>query len=361
MMWGNAGRFRRGKGTHSSSSSDCYDSSSSDESAVQTKSCGASADHSVTWSNDDADHHVVDNLSITRRSKTFGTRPETQTARTAESAFNWDAARNITVMQEFWQEHARAAAKLYPMSVWKVIDAVKSESKVTQDKVLKAVASILSPRDRKLFPVTRAQMDVKVAKLGSFRSRITRTANIDLSHINLPQTVKPIIFHFIDPIIAWSICAHKLSRAQKLHFHYTTLRHPVTGELLYGASVQNGLIMQKACAKIPSSARVRSGPALLGLSWDAANASRRRSYTPILISVGNSDHGGLEMCICIGFMPLLPLSPQALTSDEGKQAVHELKQACASEILDVIERCSKTGFKCSLHTGTQLRCYEDKY
>ena len=119
--------------------------------------------------------------------------------------------------------------------------------------------------------------------------------------------------------------------------------------------------MQQACAKIPTSSHVRSGPALLGLSWDAANASRRRSYTPILISVGNSDHGGLEMCICIGFMPLLPLSPQALTSDEGKQAVHDLKQACASEILDVIERCAKTGFKCSLHTGTQLRCYEDKY
>jgi hypothetical protein len=139
-----------------------------------------------------------------------------------------------------------------------------------------------------------------------------------------------------------------LSRKRKLHFRYSKRRHPVSDELLYGASVKNGLIMQKACARIPMSARVNSGPALFGLSWDAANASRRRSYTPILISVGNSDYGGREMCICIGFLPTLPLSAKELATDEGKQALHELRQACAGAILDIIERCAQTGFKCKL-------------
>ena len=91
-----------------------------------------------------------------------------------------------------------------------------------------------------------------------------------------------------------------------------------------------------------------TGPALFGLSWDAGNASKRRSYTPILISVGNTDYAGLDGCICIGFMPQLQLSDKQRSSPEGKQALHELKQACAGAIIDIIESAGKTGFKCFL-------------
>ena len=109
--------------------------------------------------------------------------------------------------------------------------------------------------------------------------------------------------------------------------------------------------MQAACARIPSDAEVGSGPALIGISWDAGNASKRRSYTPILLSVGNTDYAGPKVCTCIAFMPQLELNDKDRQSPQGQQALHELKQACAGAIIEIIERSAASGFKCMFHTG----------
>ena len=95
-----------------------------------------------------------------------------------------------------------------------------------------------------------------------------------------------------------------------------------------------------------------TGPALFGLSWDGGNASTRQSHSPILISVGNTDYGGHKVCICVGYMPRLNLSKKDAKTDLGQQAIHELKQACAKAIIDVIESCVRHGFKCLLN-GTE--------
>ena len=79
-----------------------------------------------------------------------------------------------------------------------------------------------------------------------------RTVSIDLGHIGVAGLTKPITFTFMDPLFAWASCADKLSREHPLHFTYKPLYHPTSGELLYGASVQNGKIMKEACAKLPS-------------------------------------------------------------------------------------------------------------
>ena len=50
-------------------------------------------------------------------------------------------------------------------------------------------------------------------------------------------------------------------------------------------------------------------------------------------------------------MPVLQLCDKDLKSDEGKQALHELRQACAKAIINIIEDTAKTGFKCELSTG----------
>ena len=90
------------------------------------------------------------------------------------------------------------------------------------------------------------------------------------------------------------------------------------------------------------------GPALFGLSWDAGNASRRRSYTPILISVGNTDYSGLHTYKCVAYMPKLLLSEEMLKTDLGKRARHELVQQCITAIVKVIEQAGAKGFKCTL-------------
>ena len=206
---------------------------------------------------------------------------------------------------------------------------------------------MLSSVEKKHWPNSRKIIDQKIYKnLGTFWSRVTRRVFIDLSHLGLASLQKPILFKFIDPVYAWAACANKLSGEHPLYFKYKPRRHPTHGNLMYGASVQNGEILQRSCARVPD--RERAGPALFGLSWDAGNASKRRSYTPMVISVGNTDYCGLHACTCIAYMPKLPLASKELSSDEGLNARHELTQACATAILDVVEKCAKDGFKCIL-------------
>ena len=129
--------------------------------------------------------------------------------------------------------------------MWQVLQAVQYQSKVTQDKVLQAVRPLLSAKGRREWPKTRLQIDNRINKtVGSFYPRVTRHADINLNRWNIVGLEKPVRFTFIDPIFAWVRCANKLSHQHHLHFKYEELRHPDTGELLYGSSVANGLIMK---------------------------------------------------------------------------------------------------------------------
>jgi len=101
---------------------------------------------------------------------------------------------------------------------------------------------------------------------------------------------------------------------------------------------------------IPLRSPIPAGAALFGLSWDAGLASRRRSYTPIIISVGNTDYSGMNACSCIAYLPELPLSKKIAATGEGKRARHELVQACAGAIIDVLESHAQNGFRSVLHT-----------
>ena len=253
-------------------------------------------------------------------------------------------ARNIAAVQMLWREHAGAAAKLFPQSLWRLLDATKLESKTTQTKVLRACLPLLSPEDRKHWPKSRKRVDAKLNKLGSFHARITRRVTIDLTHYDLPGLHKPFVFTFMDPVFAWAICADKLSRQHEMYFCHIPATHPNTGEPMYGASVACGEIMRKACSKCPAG----TAPALFGLGYDSGQASRRRSYTPVLISVGNSDYCGRESCVCIAYMPEIVIKGAAQNLDVAKEAMHELRQACIGAIVDVIEACAEHGFKCVL-------------
>lgn len=251
-------------------------------------------------------------------------------------------ARDVAAVQKLWRSHALSASKIFPKSMWGILNAIKYCPKTTQSAVLEA-SKILLPRcDRKYWPSTRTLIDKTLSKkLGTFHPRVTRSINIDLSANNLPSLAKPFTFSFIDPVFAWAECAYRLSKSHELYFEHRALVHPVSGERLYGASVQNGDLMEEAC-------RTRLGaPAMIGISWDAGQASRRRSYTPILISVGNTDYKGKHACVCIGYMPDLNLGAHVKT-DAAKTAMHELRQTVIGAITHVIEGSARHGFKCLL-------------
>ena len=253
-----------------------------------------------------------------------------------------DDTRDVAQLQRLWQEHAAEASELYPRSVWRVLYAVRNESKVTQSNVLAACQKMLPKHQHPLWPTSRRKVNAQISKtLGSFSNRIMRTVHINLSHHNLPGLDKPITFRFIDPIYAWASAAYAVSQRHELHFHYKEHIHPTTFERLYGSSVSHGDIMREACRQVPGN------PALIGISYDSGQASKRRSYIPILLSVANTDTRDHAACICIGYLPDLSLETSH-SQEVAKEAMHDLRQACMGTIFDAIEECGEHGFICLL-------------
>ena len=87
-------------------------------------------------------------------------------------------------------------------------------------------------------------------------------------------------------------------------------------------------------------AKLKRGPALFGISWDGGQASKRRSYTPIIVSVGNTDSASSDTCFCIGYLPTL------VSSDAAARRI--LVQRCIGSILEVVDMSSERGFTCIL-------------
>ena len=327
-------------------SAEDFDDESDDDEADENFD-GQSADDESA----DEQHDQVDVLAITRRHAGFGISRSCVSTPEVRLGEVEGIPRNVAEIQRLWHEHAARASGLFPLSLWRVLSAVKLESKQTQTKVLQACSSILSRSERKKWPRSRRQVDERLNKrLGSFHTRVMRSIFVDLGHHNVPAVQKPIEFTFIDPVFAWSVCAQKLSQTHELHFKYKKLTHPCTGERLYGASVAHGDIMREACRKCSPP---QSAPALIGLSYDSGNASKRRSYTPIIVSVKNTDYCGMNSCVCIAYMPEIDCGA-SVKQEILKDIMHDLRQACIGAIVDVIEACGQHGFRCMLSEKSQV-------
>lgn len=310
-----------------------------DDSQSETDDSQAESDDAQSES--ESDDLPVSELDLTRRQNGFGFLSAPTSDGNEEDASH---GRDVAAEQKLYQSHCAAAGKIFPKSVWRIMNTVKYLPKTTQTAVLQACKIMLPSCDRKVWPSNRKYIDAKLQKrLGSFHPRVTRTIKIDLSHHKLPGLATPFTFSFIDPLFAWANCAYRLSKSHRLYFQHRALVHPTSGERLYGASVQNGDIMREACQTRPGA------PAIIGISWDAGLASRRRSYTPVLISVGNTDYSGKDVCVCIGYMPDLNLGAYSKKA-EAKEAMHELRQAVIGAVVRVIEESAQTGFRCLLST-----------
>ena len=238
MMWRNAGRFSRETG----------------DTVLPRQRQQQEQEFDSALEEDREEQEQPSVLSITRRQPAFGEGHMRREPLQLSSPLQLAKARDIATLQQFWTEHATKASSLYPPSLWRILNAVLDQSKTCQDKVLQSVVPLLSSREREAWPNRRAYIDDKLSRtLGIFHARVTRHASIDLSHFKLHGLEDPIQFEFLDPVFAWTVRADKLIRSNiKLHFDYGERQHPVFGVPLYGASVANGVLFKKACAKLPT-------------------------------------------------------------------------------------------------------------
>ena len=281
-------------------------------------------------------------LTISRRHRTYGIKA-VQCPIMAVHGVDADvlAPRRIETLQALWAEHVQAVYRASEPNMWRVFCAVKSQSRVVQSAVLSSVRKAVDPLYVERWPKDRRQVDKLVSKSGGFRSRIMRSVKIDLSDVGFHGDIN---FEFVDPIYAWASTAFRVGQSGPLHFESQPYFNDA-GERLYGRSVQSGDFLFRACehvqARMTWDEDLPRGPALFGLSWDGGNASKRRSYTPIIISVGNTDSASCDTCCCIAYLPSLPAG-----TDSDVRRV--LVQRCISAITKVLEEAAERGFTCVL-------------
>ena len=97
--------------------------------------------------------------------------------------------------------------------------------------------------------------------------------------------------------------------------------HPRSGQPVYGAGIECGLLFRAATASIPAGAKV----ALINLSWDGGNTA----YVgrPITVQVMNVNDGTVLAIGLVGYLPYLETAEKNGTA-KYKAAKHYLLQVC---------------------------------
>ena len=246
------------------------------------------------------------------------------------------APRQIHVLQRMRAKYVNKIFASAPPMVWRMFSSVRRESRVCQDRVMSAAGKMVGPT----FTVrTRRKIDALILQAGGFRCRVMSSVMINVIGMQCE-------FFFLDPVYAWAMAAKKMSEKEPLFFDFEP-RFNNLGQRLYGTSVACGEVMRLACERVNAKkiwhAGTKRGPALFGISWDGGNASKRRAYTPILISVGNSDSASPDTCVCVGYLPELP----TFIKDNDVRRV--VVQKCIGEIIKVVNASADNGFTCTLH------------
>ena len=216
MMWGNAGRYKRNRVNRVSTSSDSSDTSDEADSSDASDEADTPYASKLDYS---GDPQTVD---LTRRTADYGrifpvaighrAPPEPGTPEDYGAPF--DRARKISDMQELHRQHTKELASAFPVSLWRVLGSVLDQSKIVQNKVLQAVATLLPARDQRLWPKTRKSIDDKLAKLGSSSSRwydisqlhISMTYSNDMLESHAPMTC----IYDIHPLHIFMTCANDM-------------------------------------------------------------------------------------------------------------------------------------------------------
>ena len=157
---------------------------------------------------------------------------------------------------------------------------------------------------------------------GFFWDLVSHNAVIDLKQFNLPG-VQSVKFEFIDPIWEYIARCQELNElGVQFEWDATMLIHPVTGEELFGAGIQHGLLFRDAAQTIPGNGKV----ALINLSWDGGNTVYSgRSACPIMLQVMNINSSSPGCIGLLGYMPVIQLDKDVPGITAAKQHVVQVQ------------------------------------
>ena len=163
------------------------------------------------------------------------------------------------------------------------------QSAVCVDRVLTRAHEILSGEKDLTFklgerwPKSKRLLRKKIrCKVGMFWPNVTITKTIHLEEFQIPR-VTTLEFSFVDPVYVWiKACERLTERGYKLIWQPKEMRHPTSGEPVFGGGIQFGLLLRNAVKSIPPGGFV----ALMNLSWDSGVTSMQsRSAVPICMQV----------------------------------------------------------------------------
>ena len=233
-------------------------------------------------------------------------------------------------MQTAWREHVQHVYELCSPEFWSIFELVSQQPATCADKVLKEVKKLLCSQptvDVRLghhWPTsTRSVRDRIRTKLGSFWDNVTHEIQVDLSQFNCGR-VKEVKFSFVDPVFVWiQQCDRLIESGQKLVFDPQILHDPETGDEMYGAGIEYGLLLRAATDSIPEHARV----ALMNVSWDGGDTGyKSRSACPICVQVMNTNSGSNLGVGLVGYLPKIEVSNSIREGKAYAAASHYLLQ-----------------------------------
>lgn len=234
-------------------------------------------------------------------------------------------------MQRVWLQHVSDTHACCSPDFWKIYESVIDQPIRCRDAVLEAVRDVIEERAQQKIPkwprTNRALRELIERNAGGyFWDNVMYSHEIDLRRFNLSgcDSVK---FEFVDPVFIWIQRCNELSkRGVPLKWDPVSLLHPRTGQPVYGAGIECGLLLRAATASIPAGAKA----ALFNLSWDGGNTAYvGRSSCPISVQVMNTNECSTLSIGLVGYLPYLETNVRGTVMYKAaKQHILQVVRAC---------------------------------
>ena len=268
---------------------------------------------------------------------------EMRASYTIEAAvINHVGARDMTSVQDSWENMLDATKKLCSDEFWKIFLQLHMCSTRVIDSALRSVkkAFVKTKENQKLFPISKRTLFSKM-DVDGFWAAVRHTYVVNLSHFNLPSGTTSVVFKFVDPVWAWIMAARE-QHPSEMHWKHVEQK---PGNEVYGGGIQYGEWFKQACVSLPTG----SYPMCVGLHWDGTS-SFGVSSSPVCICVGNTNSCDRSTQYCVGYMPHAPdeLQPEFKKTPNVTRVKYYIRQKCASAILRVLEEGARRGITCTL-------------
>lgn len=218
-----------------------------------------------------AEVEVNDGLwSLSQRSKNWGLQSPVACDERVRPRCNPGLITDYGQMQKTWESYITSVTDLCTPDFWDTFRVLYRQPASCADQILHKIYDILRRTDLPSghrWPTSVRSLNQRIkSKAGWFWDNVMHEHTIDLRRFRLPG-VKRVQFNFVDPAFVYIMQCQKLIESRnKLVWEPAVLKDP-SGEEIYGAGIQYGLLLRAAKLSVPREGDV----ALMNLSWDGGN------------------------------------------------------------------------------------------